>query len=119
MYNKPKYSLLKNSRYALKGLKLIFKNETSFKIEIFILILLLIFLFYIKLNFIYNAVILGFYFLILIIEAVNSAIELIVDFISPKYNKIAGSIKDIASFAVFLSIVNFIIVFSIIIINKN
>jgi diacylglycerol kinase (ATP) len=50
------------------------------------------------------------YFLILLTEGVNTAIETIVDRISTERNELAGKAKDIGSTLVFLAILHFCIV---------
>jgi diacylglycerol kinase len=45
-----------------------------------------------------------------ITEAVNTAIEFLVDLISPEFNPLAGHIKDIAAAAVLLSALAAIII---------
>ena len=50
-------------------------------------------------------------FLVLIAEAINSAIERVVDLVTKKYHPMAGRAKDVGSSIVFLSIVHAVIVF--------
>ena len=53
-------------------------------------------------------------FLILLMEAVNTAIETLVDRISEKYHPLSGQAKDIGSFLVLLSFINAIIVWGLV-----
>ena len=46
--------------------------------------------------------------LVLIVEIVNTAIEAVVDLVSPEFNVLAGRAKDLGSAAVFLSLTMFI-----------
>jgi diacylglycerol kinase (ATP) len=48
--------------------------------------------------------------LILIVELLNSAIEWIIDYVRPEIHPLAKRIKDMASAAVFLSYINCIVV---------
>lgn len=40
MRNQPKYNFFKNTNYALEGLKDLIKTETSFKLELIIVLIL-------------------------------------------------------------------------------
>lgn len=46
--------------------------------------------------------------LVLIVEIVNTAIEAVVDLVSPEFNALAGRAKDLGSAAVFLSLAMFL-----------
>ena len=56
--------------------------------------------------------------LVLIIELLNTAIELVVDRIGLEINKLSGQAKDVGSSAVFLSLLLFVVVWSVIIIDN-
>jgi diacylglycerol kinase len=48
--------------------------------------------------------------MVLITETLNTAIEKLVDLVSPGYNQIAGLVKDIAAGAVFMAAVTSVII---------
>ena len=54
----------------------------------------------------------------LIIELLNTAIELVVDRIGLEINKLSGQAKDVGSSAVFLSLLLFVVVWTVIIIDN-
>jgi diacylglycerol kinase (ATP) len=56
--------------------------------------------------------------LVLIIELLNTAIELVVDRIGLEVNKLSGQAKDVGSSAVFLSLLLFVVVWTVIIIDN-
>lgn len=56
--------------------------------------------------------------LVLIIELLNTAIELVVDRIGLEINKLSGQAKDVGSSAVFLSLLLFVVVWTVIIIDN-
>lgn len=101
---KPKYNFFKNTNYALQGLKDIIFNEKSFFIEICFLPFVIIFLYFIDLNLSHKLLMFCSFFLILICEAINAAIERCVDLVTLEYNEFAKKAKDAGSAAVFLSI---------------
>lgn len=104
MRNQPKYSFFKNTSYALKGLKDILLSEKSFKIELFIVLLLLPCIYYIQIEFIEKMVLFITLVWVLIAESINSAIERVVDLVTKEYHPMAGRAKDVGSCIVFLSI---------------
>jgi len=111
--NQPKYSFLKNSSYALKGLKDMIRTERSFQIEIVLAILLSPILFIFDLSFENKMLMLITLFGVLIAESINSAIERVVDLFTLEHHVLAGAAKDIGSTLVFLNIVLFILVWGI------
>ena len=102
--NKPKYSLFKNSKYALSGLRITFKNEMSFKLEILVAIPILIAIYFVEFTVIEKTMLLATLFLTLIVELLNSAIENVVDIATMEYHLLAKNAKDMGAGAVFVSI---------------
>jgi len=102
--NKPNYSLFKNSKYALSGLRSTFRNEMSFKLEIIATIPLLILIYIVDYSSIEKTVLLITLFLILIVELLNSAVENVVDMATKEYHILAKNAKDMGAGAVFISI---------------
>lgn len=105
MRNQPKYHFMKNTFYALNGLKDIIKNETSFKLELLVLIISIPIILYIDKTIIEKLLLFITIGGILIVEAINSAIERVVDLVTKDYNELAGKAKDAGSAAVFISII--------------
>jgi len=94
--------------YSINGLRHVIQ-ETSFKQEISIYIVLLLVLFFLPLPFIFKCLLFFANTMVLIVEIINSAIESIVDMASPEYHDLAGKGKDLGSAAVFISMVLVII----------
>jgi diacylglycerol kinase (ATP) len=102
--NKPRYSLLKNTTYGLRGLWVTFKNEMSFKLELLATIPILFLIYIIEFTLVEKSLLLITLFLILIVELLNSAIESVVDITTKEYNLLAKNAKDMGAGAVFVSI---------------
>ena len=107
--------LIKAVGYSFSGFKAAFQNEEAFRQEILLIIILVPLAFYIANNAIEIVLLIFSTLLVPIIELVNSAIEATVDRISMKKHKLSMRAKDIGSAAVFLSLVNLITVWLIII----
>jgi len=101
---KPGYNLLKNAGYALKGLRALL-GEGSFKTELLFAPVSLIIVFVCASSFQEGVFVFASYLLVLGTEAMNSAVEATVDLVSPEYHPLAGKAKDMASAAVFISVV--------------
>lgn len=110
MRNQPKYHFFKNASYALQGLKDMIVNETAFKLEIVVAVLLLPIVFFLDLDFTYKLLMFMSLMGVLIAEAVNSAIERVTDLVTLEYHDMAGRAKDAGSAVVFLSIVVCVVV---------
>ena len=103
---------------CIDGLRFINSNEDNFKREILlgIIALVLSYLFKIdKIEFIIIIIVIG---LVLVSEIINTAIERFVDLVSPKYNKLAGEVKDIAASSVLLMCIFSLVVGVIIFVPK-
>lgn len=115
MRNQPKYNFFKNTSYAIKGLKDLIQNETSFKIEIIITFILLPIILFLDTSLTNKALLFISLMLMPLAEAINSAIERLVDLVTLEHHPLAGRAKDIGSSVVFISIVIFLVTWSIII----
>ncbi len=118
MRNQPKYNFYKNTTYALNGFKDMLKNETSFKIELILFVILTTTIFFLKIPFVEKLILFIPLNLVLISEAANSAIERVVDLVTSEQHPLAGQAKDIGSTIVFLSLFLVIVIWSIIIIKN-
>ena len=86
--------------YSFHGYKETFINEAAFRQELFLFIVLLPVIFFLNVSIIFKAILFLANMIILIVELLNSAIETIVDMISPEYHNLAKRAKDIGSAAV-------------------
>ncbi|MDK9694606.1 MAG: diacylglycerol kinase [Sulfurimonas sp.] len=110
MRNQPKYNFFKNTSYALKGLRDLVKNESSFKLELLLFLVLLPLIFFIETTLSNKLLMFISLMLMLIAEAANSAIERVVDLVTLDHHEMAGRAKDVGSTVVFLSISLFVVV---------
>lgn len=114
MRNQPKYNFFKNTTYALNGLKDIVKTEKSFKIELFLSAVLLPVLFFLEIPTTYKLPMFISLGGMLIAEAINSAIERVVDLVTLEHHHMAGRAKDVGSSIVFLSIIVFVVTWTVV-----
>jgi diacylglycerol kinase (ATP) len=105
MNNKPKYTLLNNFIYSIDGLKHAVKNETSFKIELLIALIVFPLIYLMPFEFIFKLVLFLSYGMIMVAELLNSAIENVVDLVTQEIHPLAKSAKDIAATAVLFTVI--------------
>jgi diacylglycerol kinase (ATP) len=118
MNNKPKYTLFKNSMYALEGLVHAIKTETSFKLELFFGFFIIIAIVLLPFELSYKLILLATLFLVLITELLNSAVENVVDLVTKEIHPLAKSAKDLGATAVLFSVVLHILCWIFILIYK-
>ena len=103
--NKPKYHLFKNTQYALEGFMYAFKTESSFKLELFAGVFIIPAIFLIEMTISSQLILFVTFFLIMIVELLNSAVENVVDLVTKEIHPLAKSAKDIGATAVMFSII--------------
>ncbi len=91
--------------YSLQGFRSAYTNEAAFRQELLLFSLLLPVIFFLPLSGQLKCILLLANTTVLIVELLNSAIEAIVDLVSPEYHALAKQAKDIGSAAVLLSII--------------
>ena len=103
--NKPKYTLFKNTTYALAGLADITKTESSFKLQILLFVVMSIVAWMLPISFGYASVLNISLFIPIMAEITNSAIERVVDLVTLEYHDLAKRAKDVGATLVFISLV--------------
>lgn len=115
---KSKRKFSSSVKNCINGFKFININEDNFKREIFLGIIVLILSYVFRVNKIEFIIIIIMIGLVLACETINTAVERLVDLVSPGYNKIAGEVKDIMAFAVLLMCIISLVIGAIIFIPK-
>ena len=93
-----------------KGLKDAFRKEEAFRVQVLLGLLLIPLACFIANSYLQLLLLLLVYFLVMIVELLNTCIEIVVDRISPEFNELSGRAKDIGSAAVALSMFLFVLV---------
>ena len=89
--------------YAFKGIKAVFGNEANMNIHLIMSILVIACGFIFKISITEWMLCIICFGLVISLEMLNSAIENLVNLVSPEQNKIAGKIKDISAGAVLIA----------------
>ncbi|MFZ5364434.1 MAG: diacylglycerol kinase [Patescibacteria group bacterium] len=102
--------LIKSFHYAGRGLVRVFREEQSFRIQVFVgfLVLILALIFNIK---VWEAIaLLLVIMMVLVLELINSVFERVVDVLKPRMHPYVETVKDIMAAVVLLSSFGAIIV---------
>ena len=110
--------LINSFKYAIEGFISSFKTERNMKIHVLAMIIVIILGIYLKLNLIEWCIITIIIALVLTAELFNTAIETIVDMVSPEKNPKAKLAKDISAAAVLSLAIGAVIIGALIFIPK-
>ncbi len=90
--------------YSLAGLKTAYRSESAFRQEAWLAIVLIPAAFWLGRSWVEVALLAGSVALVLIVELLNSGIEAAIDRVSFELHELSKRAKDLASAAVFLSL---------------
>jgi diacylglycerol kinase (ATP) len=109
---------IKSFGYALNGLKIVLGSQQNFRIHLVVALLVIVSGKLAGLTNLEWCVIVLTISLVLAMEIINTAIEKLVDLVSPDFHPQAGIVKDIAAAAVLLTAIGAVIVGLIIFLPK-
>ena len=92
--------ILRAARYSAQGLKAAWQHEASFRLEAYLLLVLLPLAFYLGRHALERAILAAVVILVPTMELMNGALEAIVDKTTPEHHVLAGRAKDMGSAAV-------------------
>lgn len=90
-------------QYALRGIKFLIQTQANFQIHLIVTLIVCVTGIYLKLNFIEWSILTLTISSVWVAEAFNTALEELVNLVSPEWQTQAGIVKDIAAGAVLLS----------------
>jgi len=96
--------------YSLQGIRAALTYEEAFRLELIACLLMAPLGLWLGETGIERALLVGSLMLVLIVELLNSAIETVVDRVSVEHHTLSGRAKDIGSAAVFMSLLNVVVV---------
>ena len=110
--------ILKAFTYSFDGFKSAFKSEEALRQETFLCIILFVISLLLKITYVEKLLLISSLFLIIIMELVNTAIEVVIDRISENYHILSKKAKDIGSLLVLIAFLYTIIIWLIIILKN-
>lgn len=93
-------------QWSMQGLSMTWRLESSFRLEVYLFLLLAPLALWLGENGVERAILVGSLMLVLIVEVVNSAVEAVVDRFGSEWHEMAKRAKDMGSAAVFLCHMN-------------
>ncbi len=97
--------LVSACRYSWKGLTAAVRHEQAFRQELILAAIVIPLGIYLGEDMVEKILLAGSWIVVMIVELLNSAVEAVVDLVSPDYAPLAGRAKDLGSAAVFLALV--------------
>ena len=105
--------------YSLDGFAAAFKYEDAFRLEVLLALILIPLVFSMHISGLAKALMIASVLLVLIVELLNSAIEAITDRVSLENHVLAKRAKDFGSAAVMLSVINVLVVWSLVLLGAG
>lgn len=104
--------------WSMKGLRATWDVESSFRLEVYLFLVLAPLGYWWGQGGVERAILIGSLVLVLVVEVLNSAVEAVVDRWGAEHNELAGRAKDMGSAAVFLSDMNVLICWGLILLPR-
>lgn len=98
--------ILAAARWSLQGLRAAWLHESSFRLEVYIAIVVIPAAAFLGRDGIERTMLVGSVLLVLAIELLNSSIEAVIERYGPEQHELAGRAKDMGSAAVFIVMLN-------------
>jgi diacylglycerol kinase (ATP) len=102
--------LIDASGYSWQGLTATYKHEAAFREELLLGAILLPLALWLGESALESALMIACWFLVIIVEIINSAIEAVVDRLGSEHHELSGRAKDMGSAAVLIALINLVMV---------
>ncbi len=106
--------ILLATKWSMQGLRAAWLNESSFRLEVYLFVVLAPLGLWLGASAIERALLLGSCMLVLSIELLNSAIEAVIERYGAEHHELAGRAKDMGSAAVFVLMMNVLLTWGLI-----
>jgi len=110
--------IFKATVWSLKGLRAAWLHESSFRLEVYLFVVLAPLGWWLGHDTVERALMIGSLLLVLSIELLNSAIEAVIERFGDEHHEIAGRAKDMGSAAVFVLMMNVLLVWGLILVPR-
>jgi diacylglycerol kinase (ATP) len=110
--------ILRAFKWSMMGLRAAWRHEASFRLEGYLFVIMFPLGLWLGRGPIEKALLAGSLMLVLSAELLNSAIEAIVDKASPEFHELAGRAKDMGSAAVLMLMINVMLCWGLILVQR-
>ena len=97
-------------KWSMQGLAAAFRLEASFRLEVYLFVILCPLGLWLGQTPLERALLVGSLLLVLSAELLNSAVEAVIERFGPEHHELAGRAKDMGSAAVFVLMLNVLLV---------
>ena len=110
--------VLMATKWSLQGLRAAWLHESSFRLEVYLLVILTPVALWLGHGAIERALMIGSCLLVLAAELLNSAVEAVIERYGPEHHELAGRAKDMGSAAVFVLMMNVLLCWGLILVPR-
>ncbi len=110
--------IFKATVWSMQGLRAAWLHESSFRLEVYLLVVMAPLALWLGRTGVERALLLGSCLLVLAVELLNSAIEAVIERYGPEFHELAGRAKDMGSAAVFMVMMNVLLVWGLILVPR-
>ncbi len=102
------------TRWSLQGLKAAWLHESSFRLEVYLFVILGPLGFWLGATPVERVLLVGSCLLVLAVELLNSAVEAVIERFGAEHHELSGRAKDMGSAAVFVLMANVVFTWAVI-----
>ncbi|AKC86125.1 diacylglycerol kinase [Pseudoxanthomonas suwonensis] len=106
--------MFKATVWSLQGLRAAWLHESSFRLEIYLFVVLAPLALWLGTDGVERALLVGSMLLVLSAELLNSAVEAVIERYGAEHHELAGRAKDMGSAAVFVLMLNVLLVWGLV-----
>ena len=110
--------LVLTTKHSIQGLESALRTQEAFRCELLASVILIPLAFHVANDYLQLILLVGVLLIVLIVELLNTGIEVVVDRIGLEFHELSGRAKDAGSAAVLISLILFLAVWGLII-NEN
>ena len=110
--------IFKATQWSVQGLRAAWLHESSFRLEVYLFAVLAPVAWWLGGNGVERALLIGSMLLVLSMELLNSAVEAVIERYGPEHHELAGRAKDMGSAAVFVTMMNVLLVWGLILVPR-
>jgi diacylglycerol kinase (ATP) len=107
--------IFKATIWSLQGLRAAWLHESSFRLEVYLFVILAPLAWWLGSNGIERALLIGSMLMVMSMELLNSAVEAVIERYGAEFHELAGRAKDMGSAAVFVLMMNVLLCWGLIV----
>ena len=110
--------IFKAAKWSMQGLQAAWLHESSFRLEVYLFVVLAPLGWWLGQTPVERVLLIGSMLLVLSIELLNSSIEAVIERYGAEFHELAGRAKDMGSAAVFVLMINVLLVWGVILLPR-